>query len=74
MTKIPRSAAAHLLQRFFAKRRGPTGKSQPYEFLTWRLMQTYYVQISDGQNNNDPNYSSSSFGPGARPERCEKMS
>ena len=26
-----------LVQRFFAKRRGPTGKSQPYEFLTWRL-------------------------------------
>jgi LPS-assembly protein len=53
-----------LVQRFYAKRRGPTGKAVPYEFFNWRLMQTYYVQIADGQNNNDPNYSSSAFGPG----------
>jgi len=36
----------------------------PYEFFSWRLMQTYYVQIKQGQNNFDPNYSSSAFGPG----------
>ncbi len=62
-----------LVQRFFAKRRGPTGKAQPYEFLTWRLMQTYYVQISDGQNNFDPNYSSSAFGPGFKPEHLSPL-
>jgi LPS-assembly protein len=57
-----------LVQRFYAKRRGPTGKPLPYEFFTWRLMQTYYVQIADGQSNYDPNYSSSAFGPGFKPE------
>ena len=36
----------------------------PYEFFSWRLMQTYYVQIKEGQNDVDPNYSSSAFGPG----------
>ena len=62
-----------LVQRFFAKRRGPTGKAEPYEFLTWRLMQTYYVQIADGQNNFDPNYSSSAFGPGFKPEHLSPL-
>jgi LPS-assembly protein len=62
-----------LVQRFFAKRRGPTGKAQPYEFLTWRIMQTYYVQIADGQNNFDPNYSSSAFGPGFTPEHLSPL-
>ncbi len=65
--------AYSLVQRFYAKRTSQGGKPQPYEFLTWRLMQTYYVQISDGQNNNDPNYSSSSFGPGARPEHLSPL-
>jgi LPS-assembly protein len=65
--------AYSLVQRFFAKRRGPTGKAQPHEFLTWRLMQTYYVQIADGQNNFDPNYSSSAFGPGFKPEHLSPL-
>jgi LPS-assembly protein len=65
--------AYSLVQRFFAKRRGPTGKLQPYEFFSWRLMQTYYVQISDGQNNFDPNYSSSAFGPGFKPEHLSPL-
>ena len=56
-----------LVQRLLAKRAGPSGKSQPFEFLSWRIGQTYYVQISDGQNNFDPNYSSSAFGPGYTP-------
>ncbi len=62
-----------LVQRFYAKRRGPTGKSVPYEFFNWRLMQTYYVQIADGQGNYDPNYSSSSFGPGFKPEHLSPL-
>ena len=66
--------AYSLVQRFFAKRRGPSGKLQPYEFLTWRLMQTYYVQIADGQSNFDPNYSSSAFGPGFKPEHLSPLS
>lgn len=64
-----------LVQRFFAKRRAPGsgGKPVPYEFLTWRIMQTYYVQIAEGQNNFDPNYSSSAFGPGLRPEHLSPL-
>jgi LPS-assembly protein len=56
-----------LVQRLLAKRKGPSGKSIPHEFLSWRIGQTYYVQIADGQNNFDPNYSSSAFGPGYTP-------
>jgi LPS-assembly protein len=62
-----------LVQRFWAKRRGPTGKLVPYEFFSWRLMQTYYVQIADGQSNFDPNYSSSAFGPGFKPEHLSPL-
>jgi LPS-assembly protein len=56
-----------LVQRFLAKRPGPTGKSIPHEFLSIRVGQTYYVQIADGQNSFDPNYASSAFGPGYTP-------
>ena len=62
-----------LVQRIFAKRRGPTGKSMPYEFFRWTLMQTYYAQISQGQGNYDPNYSSSAFGPGFKPEHLSPI-
>ncbi len=33
-----------LAQRFYAKRRGSSGRTMPYELLSWRLAQTYYVQ------------------------------
>ena len=62
-----------LVQRFFAKRAGRRGKTVPYEILSWRLMQTYYVQISDGQSNFDPNYSSSAFGPGLTPQHLSPL-
>lgn len=57
-----------LVQDFFAKRTGPGGKSVPYRFLTWTLRQSYYVEIADGQNEYDPNYQSSAFGPGGVPD------
>jgi LPS-assembly protein len=57
-----------LVQRILAKRPNAGGKPQPWEFLSWRLGQTYYVQIRDGQNEFDPNYSSSAFGPGGVPD------
>jgi LPS-assembly protein len=63
-----------LVQRFYSKRRGPSGKPTAWSFFEWRLMQTYYVQISEGQNNFDPNYSSSAFGPGYRPEHLSPIS
>ncbi len=62
-----------LVQRFYSKRRDRLGKLQPYEFLSWWLMQTYYVQIADGQSNFDPNYSSSAFGPGSTPEHLSPL-
>jgi LPS-assembly protein len=43
-----------LVQRFYAKRPGATGKPEPYEFLSWRVGQTYYVQLGAGDF--DPNY------------------
>jgi LPS-assembly protein len=65
--------AYSLVQRFYSKRKGPSGKAQPYEFFQWRLMQTYYVQIAEGQSNFDPNYSSSAFGPGFKPEHLSPL-
>jgi LPS-assembly protein len=62
-----------LVQRFYAKRKTATGKAMPYEFFSWRLQQTYYVQIAEGQNNFDPNYSSSAFGPGFKPEHLSPL-
>jgi len=53
-----------IVQRLYARRPGAGGKQVPWEFLSWSLYQTYYVQIADGQNEFDPNYSSNIFGPG----------
>ena len=63
-----------LVQRLLAKRPGPDGKPVPYEFLSWRLGQTYYVQIRDAQNEFDPNYSSGVFGPGGLPDHNSPLS
>jgi len=57
-----------LVQRLLAKRPGLSGKPQSWELLSWRVGQTYYVQIRDAQNEFDPNYSSSAFGPGGVPD------
>jgi LPS-assembly protein len=46
-----------LVQRLYAKRPGASGKPEAYEFLRWDLAQTYYVDIAEGQNEFDPNYS-----------------
>jgi hypothetical protein len=55
-----------LVQRFYSKRRGGGGKSEPYEFLNWRVSQTYYANASAAQF--DPAYASSAFGgPGGEP-------
>jgi LPS-assembly protein len=57
-----------LVQRLLSKRTVAGGRTIPYEFLTWRVSQTYYFNIADGQNEFDPNYSSAAFGPGGRPD------
>lgn len=57
-----------LVNRLYAKRRNrATGKQDTLEVLQWRLGQTYYVNIGEGQNDFDPNYSSAFFGPGGVP-------
>ncbi|HVR72363.1 MAG TPA: LPS assembly protein LptD, partial [Vicinamibacteria bacterium] len=49
-----------LVQRFYSKRRGAGGRAEPYEFLNWRVSQTYYVNADAAQF--DPSYASSPFG------------
>jgi hypothetical protein len=49
------------------KRPGRTGKLEPYEFVNWQVNQTYYVDIANGQNQFDPNYSSAVFGKSGAP-------
>ena len=56
-----------LVNRLYAKRPGASGKPEAYEFLNWRVAQTYYVDIAEGQNEFDPNYSSAVFGPDGLP-------
>jgi len=56
-----------IVQKLVAKRNGPNGKPLNLDVVTWRIMQTYYAQINDKQNEFDPNYSSAYFGPGGVP-------
>ena len=57
-----------LINRVLAKRpAGRGGKLRTHELFLWRIFQTYYVQISEGQNEFDPNFSSAAFGPGGVP-------
>ena len=62
-----------LVQRFYAKRPGRSGKLEPYEFLNWRVGQTYYVNIADGQNEFDPNYSSAAFDANGEPSHISPL-
>jgi lipopolysaccharide assembly outer membrane protein LptD (OstA) len=57
-----------LVNTLYAKRPSPgSTKAVPFQFLTWRVQQSYYVQISDNQQEYDPNYSSVYFAPGGVP-------
>jgi lipopolysaccharide assembly outer membrane protein LptD (OstA) len=62
-----------LVQQVYAKRPGRSGKLEPYEFLSWRLNQTYYVDIANAQNQFDPNYSSAVFGPSGAPAHLSPL-
>lgn len=63
-----------LVNTFYAKRPTSTpGKTAPYQFLTWRLQQSYYVQIADNQQEYDPNYSSVYFAPGGEPTHISPL-
>ena len=63
-----------LIQRVLAKRPSRRGdKLEAWDLFTWRVSQTYYVQIAEGQNEFDPNYSSSAFGPGGVPAHLSPL-
>ena len=63
-----------LVQQLYAKRpSGAAGKLAPYQFLTWRLQQSYYVQIGDSQQEFDPNYSSVYYAPGGVPSHVSPL-
>jgi lipopolysaccharide assembly outer membrane protein LptD (OstA) len=62
-----------LVQRFYAKRAGRSGKLEAYEFFNWRVGQTYYVDIADGQNEFDPNYSSAAFDASGKPSHLSPI-
>jgi LPS-assembly protein len=49
-----------LVQRFYSKRPSRTGRLEPYEFLTWRVSQTYYKE--EAASEFDPNYSNLLYG------------
>jgi LPS-assembly protein len=49
-----------LVQRFYAKRPGRSGKPEPSEFLNWRISQTYYGLVEASEF--DPNYSNLTYG------------
>jgi lipopolysaccharide assembly outer membrane protein LptD (OstA) len=51
-----------LVQRLLAKRPGPSGKLIPYEFLRWRVSQTYYAQ--ENASKFDAQYYSTVFNEG----------
>jgi lipopolysaccharide assembly outer membrane protein LptD (OstA) len=61
------------LQQLYVKRPGRTGKLEPYEFINWQVNQTYYVDIANGQNQFDPNYSSAVFGKSGAPAHTSPL-
>jgi LPS-assembly protein len=54
-----------LTQRFYAKRKGRDGKLNTYEFLSWRVFQTYYFSVP--QTASDANFSSALISPSGEP-------
>jgi LPS-assembly protein len=62
-----------LINQIYAKRRGRSGKLEPYELFTWRVGQTYYVDLASGANIYDPNYSSAVFGPTGAPAHLSPL-
>jgi lipopolysaccharide assembly outer membrane protein LptD (OstA) len=62
-----------LAQRFYAKRETRPGRSEAYEFLTWRVGQTYYFNVAEGQAAYDPNYNSSNYSPGLVPSHISPL-
>jgi len=66
-------ASYALVQRWYAKRPGRSGKLEAYEFFNWRVGQTYYLDIANGQNEFDPNYSSAAFDASGKPSHISPI-
>src|SRR4029078_11006634 len=62
-----------LVNQIYAKRRGRSGKLEPYELFTWPAAQTYYVDLASGANIYAPNYSSAVFGPTGQPAHLSPL-
>jgi LPS-assembly protein len=63
-----------LVNTLYAKRpTGTPGKTAAYQFLIWRLMQSYYVQIADNQAEYDPNYTTAYYAPGGEPSHISPL-
>lgn len=59
-----------LVQRLIAKRpSGASGKTAPYEFLSWRIGQTYYGNIEQNPAQCDPAYGSPECAQGAQAQQ-----
>jgi lipopolysaccharide assembly outer membrane protein LptD (OstA) len=56
-----------LVQRFYAKRPGRSGKLDAIEFFNWRVSQTYYLDIAASQFDPNYNYENLVLGPGGVP-------
>lgn len=62
-----------LVNRLYAKRPGRGGKLEPWQFLQWRVSQTYYVNVADGQSYYDPNYPSAYFDTSGEPSHVSPL-
>jgi hypothetical protein len=60
-----------LVQRLYAKRKKKQGKSVPVEVLSWRIYQTYFVEIPE--TTSDPNFTSPLIGPGNVPAQWSPL-
>jgi lipopolysaccharide assembly outer membrane protein LptD (OstA) len=54
-----------LVQRFYSKRAGRSGKLEPYEFMRWSFGQTYYLDTAASLF--DPSYQSTPYDPEGNP-------
>ena len=62
-----------LVNQIYAKRHGKSGKLEPYELFTWRVGQTYYVDLASSANLYDPNYSSAVFDKDGKPAHLSPL-
>ncbi|MBN2371948.1 MAG: LPS assembly protein LptD [Vicinamibacteria bacterium] len=60
-----------LVQRLYAKRKTEKKKSVPVEVLSWRIYQTYYVEVP--KTTSDPDFTSPLLGPNNTPAQWSPL-